>query len=111
MESPDGAVVRVVWLVCWAPVLLGCGERPFEEPEVDCTPCPGSEGMACVECGPFLYGDADGEPDDAPELTVYLDTFEMDVNEVTQEHYLSCANAGACPDCKSSPWPVARAWA
>lgn len=49
----------------------------------------GAEGRDMVEIpeGPFIMGSTEGDPDEAPEHQVYLKSFYIDLNEVTQEEY------------------------
>lgn len=54
-------------------------------------------GMACIEGGPFIRGSDDGPSNARPASTVHLQTFYMDVDEVTYEEYGACMKAKACP--------------
>jgi formylglycine-generating enzyme required for sulfatase activity len=57
--------------------------------------------MACIPAGPFVRG-TDGEPSNArPSARIWLQTYYMDLYEVTYEEYESCERAGRCP--KSRP--------
>ncbi|MFQ5992112.1 MAG: formylglycine-generating enzyme family protein [Nitrospiraceae bacterium] len=49
----------------------------------------GDEGREMVEVpeGPFTMGSTEGDPDEAPEHQVYLKTYYMDLQEVTQAEY------------------------
>ncbi|MBI5608499.1 MAG: SUMF1/EgtB/PvdO family nonheme iron enzyme [Deltaproteobacteria bacterium] len=54
-------------------------------------------GMACVDGGPFLRG-TDGEPKNAqPTATGWVQTFYMDLYEVTVAEYKACEKKGKCP--------------
>jgi formylglycine-generating enzyme required for sulfatase activity len=62
-----------------------------------------------VPAGEFLMGSADGdaeaEPDERPQHTVYLDAFWIMQTEVTNAMYAVCVEAGACaapPNVESS---------
>lgn len=63
-------------------------------------PCPPRdewpEGMACVEGGTFTIGDAQGRPDEREPGEVFVDTFYMDLHEVTNAEYERCIEAGEC---------------
>ena len=62
-------------------------------------PCldPPPPGMACIPGGAFLRGTDDGEPNTRPAATIHLQTFYMDLNEVTVEEYKACKKAKRCP--------------
>ena len=49
--------------------------------------------MVNVPQGKFVMGSAEGEPDEAPVHEVYLDTFWMDLTEVTNAMYALCVEA------------------
>ncbi|MCA9708987.1 MAG: SUMF1/EgtB/PvdO family nonheme iron enzyme [Myxococcales bacterium] len=72
-------------------------------------PCidPPPPGMACIPGGAFLRGTDEPEPANArPQQTVWLQTFYMDVDEVTVEQYDRCKDdpdrSRRCPR-KSGP--------
>jgi formylglycine-generating enzyme required for sulfatase activity len=71
-------------------------------------PCPPRadwpEGMACVLGGTFDLGDPDGRPEEQTPGEVYVDTFYMDLTEVTNEAYEGCIEAGQC----ERPMPFRR---
>jgi len=52
--------------------------------------------MACIPGGPFVRGTNDGPSDTWPEQVVFLDTFYMDIYEVTYGEYQSCAKQEKC---------------
>ncbi len=64
------------------PQALPCGDAP--------------KGMACIPGGPFLRGADDGPPHARPQSTVWVQTFYMDINEVTYKEYRDCVAAGKC---------------
>lgn len=79
------------------------------EPAMEATPAPVDEtlpetlvsekdGMQqlLVAAGEFEMGSADGEPNEQPVHTVYLDAFYIDQIEVTKGMYFQCWRAGAC---------------
>lgn len=66
-----------------APQVLPCGEPPA--------------GMACIPGGYFLRGSDDGPVDTRPQDMVFVQTFYMDLHEVTVEEYRACVRAGLCP--------------
>ena len=49
----------------------------------------GDEGRPMVQVpeGPFTMGETEGDPDEAPEHQIYLQSFYIDVKEVTQSEY------------------------
>jgi formylglycine-generating enzyme len=54
-------------------------------------------GMACIPGGPFVRGSDDGPPHARPAAVVHLQTFYMDVHEVTYAEYKACEKAKQCP--------------
>jgi formylglycine-generating enzyme required for sulfatase activity len=56
------------------------------------------EGMVFVPAGEFIMGSPEGEGDDNehPQHTVYLDAFYIGKYEVTNAEYKECVDAGAC---------------
>lgn len=62
-------------------------------------PCPDAPppGMACVPAGPFIRGDDQGPPNARPAATIWLQTFLMDLHEVTYAEYKACERARRCP--------------
>ena len=85
-------------------------EAPTGTVEPDITIAPGTEPgigstwerpadgmlMVYVPAGEFLMGSNDGEPDEAPEHTVFLDAFWIDQTEVTNAMYGMCEASGGC---------------
>ncbi len=71
LEAPDGTP------------MLACGEGPGE--------------MACVPGGPFSRGNDEGPENERPQATVWLQTYWIDRNEVTNAEYTACEKTGACP--------------
>jgi formylglycine-generating enzyme required for sulfatase activity len=53
--------------------------------------------MACIAGGPFVRGSEDGPENARPAAQVHLQTFYMDVFEVTFAQYKACEKAGKCP--------------
>jgi len=53
--------------------------------------------MACVPGGPFVRGTDDGPENARPRGTIALQTFYMDLFEVTIAEYKACVAAGECP--------------
>jgi formylglycine-generating enzyme required for sulfatase activity len=80
-------------------------ESADEEPEVprlpDGTAIAACEdpapGMACVAGGPFIRGADDGPTNARPAQTIHLQTFFMDIHEVTSAEYKACKKTGQCP--------------
>lgn len=68
---------------------------PDGTPIVPCAEPP--PGMACIPGGAFLRGTDEEEPANArPQATVWLQTFYMDVNEVTFREYKQCQKDRRC---------------
>lgn len=53
-------------------------------------------GMACIPGGPFQRGRNDGPLNERPAAQVTLQTYYMDINEVTFSAYQACARSGKC---------------
>jgi formylglycine-generating enzyme required for sulfatase activity/predicted Ser/Thr protein kinase len=53
-------------------------------------------GMVYVPAGEFIMGSDEGDSDEQPVHTVYLDAFYIDRTEVTNAQYRACVEAGAC---------------
>ncbi len=53
--------------------------------------------MACIPGGPFVRGTDDGPENTRPAEEVWLQTFYMDLYEVTYADYKACQKAGECP--------------
>lgn len=79
-------------------VTAAAAQPPARAPEPAARPCPTAvpEGMACVGGGSFVRGALDGLPDERPTGTVFVDTFLMNVHEVTNAQYERCIEAGYC---------------
>lgn len=54
--------------------------------------------MMYVPDGKFLMGSEDGDSDQQPVHSVYLDSYWIDESEVTNAMYLTCLEAESCPD-------------
>jgi len=52
--------------------------------------------MALVPAGEFTMGNEDGEDDEKPVHTVYLDAYYIDKYEITNAYYQTCVIAGVC---------------
>jgi formylglycine-generating enzyme required for sulfatase activity len=69
---------------------------PEATPTATPTPVPVPEGMALVPAGYFQMGSSTGRADERPEHPVLLDTFYIDLYEVTNAEYRACVDAGDC---------------
>jgi formylglycine-generating enzyme required for sulfatase activity len=58
----------------------------------------GKDGMTLlyVPAGEFMMGSEDGESDEKPVHSVYIDAFWIDKTEVTNGMYALCVSAGGC---------------
>lgn len=56
--------------------------------------------MACIPGGGFTRGRNDGPPNEKPAAPVWLQTYYMDVQEVTFAEYQACARTGKCKPAK-----------
>ncbi|MBI5954128.1 MAG: SUMF1/EgtB/PvdO family nonheme iron enzyme [Chloroflexi bacterium] len=54
------------------------------------------ETLVYVPAGKFRMGSDNGEDDEKPVHTVYLDAFWIDQTEVTNKQYQACVDAGTC---------------
>lgn len=54
------------------------------------------EGMVTIPAGEFEMGSNDGDSDEKPVHRVYLDTYLIDMFEVTVAQYRQCVNIGRC---------------
>jgi len=73
-------------------------KRPVSPDGTEAVVCPELPGnMACIPGGPFLRGINDGPTNAMPEQTIWLQTFAMDLNEVTFAEYQACAKRRDCP--------------
>lgn len=52
--------------------------------------------MVLIPDGEFIMGSEEGFPDEAPTHKVYLDSFYIDLTEVTNSQYRACVEAGVC---------------
>jgi formylglycine-generating enzyme required for sulfatase activity len=68
--------------------------------------------LVFVPAGEFTMGSDDGNSDEQPAHTVYLDAFAIDRTEVTNAQYARCVQAGACrPPGSSSSYTRANYFA
>jgi hypothetical protein len=56
----------------------------------------GGMTLLYVPAGEFTMGSENGEDDEKPVHTVYLDAFWIDQTEVTNKQYQACVDAGTC---------------
>ena len=72
------------------------GETEKKPPPVEpCGRVP--DGMACIKGGSFIRGHDSGPANARPRAEVWLQTFFMDLNEVTYAEYKQCEKQGKCP--------------
>jgi len=74
--------------------VAGGSEYPGAPAPVVCAGAPA--GMACVPAGPFVRGADDGPENTRPAARVWLQTFYMDIDEVTYADYKACVKARRC---------------
>ncbi len=85
--------VRALLLASWALLVATAAEASPAALPCGATP----DGMACIAGGPFVRG-TDGEPANArPRATLWVQTFWMDLREVTFGEYKACERKGKCP--------------
>jgi len=81
-------------VLLWAPASLAAEKLPDGTPIATCqTDVP---GMACIPGGAFLRGSNAGPEHSTPQATIWLQTFYMDLYEVTVEAYDACVAAKKC---------------
>jgi formylglycine-generating enzyme required for sulfatase activity len=68
------------------PAVIACGTAPAN--------------MACIPGGPFERG-SDAEAAATPVATVWVQTFYLDIDEVTVADYGTCVTAGKCPKARA----------
>lgn len=73
-------------------------ETPAESSSYTVTEITDDNGvsMVLVPEGTFNMGSDNGELDESPVHTVYLDSYYIDKYEVINAHYKTCVDAGAC---------------
>jgi sulfatase modifying factor 1 len=78
----------------------GPGEATSQEGAPDGTaaiPCESApQGTACVPAGSFIRGSDDGPRNERPAARVWLQTYYMDLYEVTYGEYQECVKAKGC---------------
>ena len=77
-----------------APTATPAPPTPTPLPPTDTPSAP--PGMVYVPAGEFIMGSDEGDSDERPMHTVYLDAFYIDKTEVTNDQYRKCVEAGAC---------------
>ena len=70
---------------------------------------PNEQTAFFVPAGEFLMGSDEGKKDAAPAHTVYLDSFWIDKNEITNRFYLRCVEAGGCTPPNKNALPASQA--
>jgi len=64
---------------------------------VTALPCdPPTAGLACVPAGPFVRGSDVLRPNSKPSMSIWMQTYYMDVFEVTYGDYAACVKAKGC---------------
>jgi sulfatase modifying factor 1 len=86
-----GLILFVVVLFQGPSIVSDAGDFPTAAP---CSETP--DAMACIPGGPFLRGSDQGKEDARPAATVWVETFYMDLNEVTYSEYQQCVAEGKC---------------
>lgn len=87
-----GAAAAVLWAGAFAQPTGAVAAPPAEIP---CAEAPA--GMACVAAGEFIRGSDRGPKNAQPAEKVWLQTFYMDLYEVTFAEYKACEKKGKCP--------------
>ncbi len=90
----------VSFLLSWLTPTLDIGST-WERPADEMT-------MLYIPAGEFVMGDDDGNQDERPAHTVYLDAFWIDQTEVTNAMYVKCMDTGMCEDPEGGIRPAAE---
>ncbi|TEU12485.1 MAG: formylglycine-generating enzyme family protein [Anaerolineales bacterium] len=77
------------------PTPMSPTDTPMPVPAAD-MPSSTPPGMVYVPAGEFTMGHDEGDSDEQPVHTVYLDAFYIDKTEVTNTQYRKCVEAGRC---------------
>lgn len=56
-------------------------------------------GMSCIPSGEFIRGSNVYESNEKPESRIYLDSYYIDLYEVTNEDFQKCLDSGGCRQC------------
>lgn len=99
MEPKRRVSATVLGLVLIGLAAPAAAEEPTPPAPLECKPAP--QGMACIPGGPFLRGADKGPRNARPQEKVWLQTFYMDVYEVTVEAYQACVKSGKCKPAKT----------
>jgi formylglycine-generating enzyme len=71
---------------------------PASVPRREAKACPAESlpGMACVSGGWFARGSDQAQPDERPRAEIFVETFLLDVHEVTNARYAPCIESKRC---------------
>jgi sulfatase modifying factor 1 len=94
-DSPAPVTAAAVPADRFTTPVAGGAEFPGAPAPIACGAAP--TGMACVPAGPFVRGSDDGPENTRPQARVWLQTYYIDVNEVTYAEYRACMKARKCP--------------
>jgi len=73
-------------------------ERPQLPNGQEIVACEGTpSGMACIDGGKFIRGSNDGPENTRPQAEIWLQTYYMDLYEVTYAEYKACQKSKQCP--------------
>jgi len=91
-------VAHVWWVLLVAGLWLGWGLATAARADVPVAAACGvvPSGMACVQGGWFWRGTDDGPADTRPRERVWIETFYMDLTEVTTEAFEACRKTKKC---------------
>jgi serine/threonine-protein kinase len=89
-DSPTSAIAASEPLIRITPTTARTGSYPLE-----ITDGSGTE-MVFVPAGKFIMGSNNGNPDEKPVHSVYLDDFYIDKYEVTNRLYRACVKTKVC---------------
>jgi len=91
MKKERSMVGKIGLLLFLLALIAGCSNKlACSEEEVE-------PSMVFIPAGEFIMGDDEGDDDEKPERTVFLDAFCIDKYEATNVQYKECVEAGACP--------------
>ena len=99
MKRESSVMAKLGLLLLLLALIAGCSNEPVcKEGQVE-------SDTVFIPAGEFIMGYDDGDDDEKPERTVFLDAFCVDKYEVTNAQYRECVDAGGCnpPARTSSP--------
>lgn len=97
MMTPPSRRLAAAAALLWASASAGpaAAAQPAVPAALPCADAPA--GMACIPAGEFIRGSDSGPKNAQPAEKVWLQTFYMDLYEITFAEYKACEKKGKCP--------------